>query len=195
MLRRPLSAALTIAVACAAVAGVIAGTAHAGSATVHAGLTSDDAAPSCWAIKQSFPASASGIYWLETAALVAPQPFYCDMTTDGGGWVLVGRGRTGWKWRDNGQGTAAAVRTAITGPDAFYPSTLSEQTIEGLLANGRPDGLPDGVRVVRATNSAGTAWQEDRWHLSSTAAWSWEFAGGEPLTTIAYGTRAESAGA
>src|SRR4051794_2214140 len=189
MLRRPLSAALTIAVACAAVAGVIAGTAHAGSATVHAGLTSDDAAPSCWAIKQSFPASASGIYWLETAALQAPQPFYCDMTTDGGGWVLVGRGRSGWKWREAGQGTAFAVRTMITGPDAFAPSALPSKTVEALLQNAAPDALPDGIRIVRATNTAGTSWQEVRWHLTHTASWSWEFAGGQPMSTILYGTQ------
>src|SRR5579862_2426495 len=84
MLRRSLSAALSIGVASLGVAAVLTLPAHAGSATVHAGLSSGDAAPSCWAIKQSFPSSPSGIYWLETAALVAPQPFYCDMTTDGG---------------------------------------------------------------------------------------------------------------
>src|SRR3954451_9865502 len=111
MLRRPLSAALILGLAGVGVAAALSLPAHASSATVHKGLTSDDAAPSCWAIKQSFPSSPDGIYWLETASLQAPQPFYCDMTTDGGGWVLVGRGRTGWKWRETGQGTAAAIRT------------------------------------------------------------------------------------
>src|SRR3954469_24050272 len=100
MVRRPLSALLTIAVASLATtaAAFVASPAHATGPTSHTGLTSDDAAPSCWAIKQSFPSSNDGVYWLETAALEAPQQFYCDMTTDGGGWVLVGRGRNGWKW-------------------------------------------------------------------------------------------------
>ncbi len=189
-MRRSVSAVLSIGLASIGVAAALTLPAHAGSATVHTGLTSEDAAPSCWAIKQSFPSSASGIYWLETAALIAPQPFYCDMTTSGGGWVLIGRGRDGWKWREGGQGTAATLRTTITGPGAFYPATLSEKTIEGLLAGGRPDALPDGIRIVRATNDAGTTWQEDRWHLANTAVWSWEFAGGEPLTNITYGSQA-----
>src|SRR5690242_20571820 len=107
MMRRPLSAALLIGVVGLGATAAITLPAHAGSPTVHAGLTSIDAAPSCWAIKQSFPSSKDGIYWLATAALQAPQPFYCDMTTDGGGWVLVGRGRNGWKWREVGQGSAA----------------------------------------------------------------------------------------
>src|SRR4051794_34638948 len=124
MLRRPLSAVLVLATASICVAGAVTQTAHAAGPTVHAGLTSDDAAPSCWAIKQSFPSSTDGIYWLQTAGLVAPQPFYCDMTTDGGGWVLIGRGRNGWKWKESGQGTAAVIRTTINGTAAFAPATL-----------------------------------------------------------------------
>ena len=89
----------------------------------------------------------------------------------------------GWKWQEVGQGTAAVLRTTITGPNAFAPSALSQQVVEGLLAGGRPDVLPDGVRVVRGTNTTGTTWQEVRWHLTNTAEWSWEFAGGEPLAS------------
>ncbi|HEY1740424.1 MAG TPA: fibrinogen-like YCDxxxxGGGW domain-containing protein [Acidimicrobiia bacterium] len=195
MLRRSVSAALTLGLVGIGLTAAVTLPAHAGSPTVHKGLTSTDAAPSCWAIKQSFPSSASGIYWLQTASLVAPQPFYCDMTTDGGGWVLVGRGRTGWKWQEVGQGTAAALRTTITGPNAFAPSALSQQVVNGLLGGTRPDALPDGVRVVRATNTAGTTSQEVRWHLTNTSQWSWEFAGGEPLASLTYGAQsATSAG-
>src|SRR4051812_39101753 len=192
MLRRPLSAALALGVACLGVAGFVIGSAHAGSPTVHQGLTSDDAAPSCWAIKQSFPSSASGIYWLETASLQAPQPFYCDMTTDGGGWVLVGRGRTGWKWRETGQGTAAAIRTIPAGTDAFATSALPSKVVSGLLQGERPDALADGIRIVRATNTSGSAWQEVRWHVAVTEQWSWEFAGGQPLSSITYGTQTQT---
>ena len=191
-LRRPLSAALAIATAAIATGAMLAGTAHADSPTVHQGLTSDDAAPSCWAIKQSFPSSPDGLYWLETATLVAPQQFYCDMTNDGGGWVLVGRGRNGWKWYETGQGTAAAVRTATTGTAAFSPATLSDTTINELLGGGRPDALTDGVRLIRATNSSGTNWQQARWYLTNTANWTWEFAGGEHLSGVSYGSQSSS---
>ncbi|HEY3831153.1 MAG TPA: fibrinogen-like YCDxxxxGGGW domain-containing protein [Acidimicrobiia bacterium] len=194
MLRRPLSAALTIALASiATIAAVAPSTAHAGGPTVHAGLTSDDAAPSCWAIKQSFPSSPSGLYWLETAALVQPQQFYCDMTTDGGGWVLVGRGRNGWKWKETGQNSAANLRATITGEGAFAPATLPDKVVNGLLAGTRPDQLQDGIRIIRATNSNGTSSQEMRWNLTNTATWTWEFAGGEMLSSYSFGSGTLSA--
>src|SRR4051812_32289183 len=137
MLRRPLSAALALATASLG-AVALSRPAQAAGPTVHAGLTSDDAAPSCWAIKQSFPSSNDGIYWLATAGLVAPQPFYCDMTTDGGGWVLVGRGRNGWKWRETGQGTAAAIRTIPAGTPALPASAPPSQNVRGPLPGGGP---------------------------------------------------------
>ena len=137
MLRRSLSAVLAVGVAGIGIAAAVTLPAHAGSPTTHAGLTTGDAAPSCWAIKQSFPSSPDGVYWLDTAALVAPQQFYCDMTTDGGGWVLVGRGRTAGSGATPARDRRRSCTRTITGPDAFYPSTLSRQVIQGLLAGTR----------------------------------------------------------
>ena len=39
------------------------------------GLTQQTAGASCWSIKQSYPTSPDGIYWLWTPKLVAPQQF------------------------------------------------------------------------------------------------------------------------
>jgi len=171
MMRRPLSAALLIGVVGLGTAAITL-PAHAGSPTVHAGLTSIDAAPSCWAIKQSFPSSKDGIYWLATAALQAPQPFYCDMTTDGGGWVLIGRGRQGWDFTAEGQQAASAVGATVTGTAAFSPAHLTNDLVDGLLDNGAPAALDDGLRVRRAKNATGTSWQELRLKFSNMSTWS-----------------------
>ncbi|GAA3200704.1 fibrinogen-like YCDxxxxGGGW domain-containing protein [Actinocorallia longicatena] len=151
------------------------------------GTTALTAAPSCWAIKQSLPAATDGVYWLQTPKLVTAQQFYCDMTTDGGGWVLVGRGREGWNFGYPGQGTAAQVRNTPSGTGAFTPAALPGDTVNGLL-NGTPvKDLPDGVRLKRATNAAGTAFQELRWKLLKPSGWSWTFDGGQQLASASFG--------
>ncbi|HZB51643.1 MAG TPA: fibrinogen-like YCDxxxxGGGW domain-containing protein [Mycobacteriales bacterium] len=148
------------------------------------GSSASRAGASCWGIKQEVPTAASGVYWLQTPALVAPQQFYCDMTTDGGGWVLIGRGRQGWSWRYPGQGTAAAIRTTPTGTGAFAPAALPATVVDGLLNRGRVDALTDGVRIRRAANAAGTAYQEVRWAFGQRDRWSWQLPAGHPLSSV-----------
>lgn len=173
--------AATVAVASGVLIVLPPSTAQAADPPPPTGLTSVTASPSCWAIKQSHPNSPNGVYWLQTAKLVSPQQFYCDMTTDGGGWVLVARGRQGWNWSYNGQGTPAAVRTTTTGTGAFTPAALPAKTIDGLLDGGRVDSLVDGVRFRRATDSAGANWQEMRWRFAKRDRWSWMISAGHPI--------------
>lgn len=45
-------------------------------------------AASAVAIKAARPTAGDGIYWINTS-WAGPVPFWCDMTTDGGGWMLV----------------------------------------------------------------------------------------------------------
>ena len=149
------------------------------------GSSSDKAAASCWGIKQNVPSAPDGIYWLVTPKLIAPRQFYCDMTTDGGGWVLVGRGRENWNFPAVGQGDQAAIATTPTGPAAFSPAAYSGEIIDGLLNGTRVDQLPNGIRLRRAKNTTGTLWQEMRWNMKPPAAntqgrdrWSWGFHGG-----------------
>ncbi|WP_460802427.1 fibrinogen-like YCDxxxxGGGW domain-containing protein [Microbacterium sp. GXF6406] len=139
------------------------------------GLTQETAAASCWEVKQNYPASTDGVYWLVTPELVAPEQFYCDQTTDGGGWVLIGRGREAWKEGYNGLRTPAALRNTVTGTGAFLPAQLPSTTIDGLLNGERVDALADGVRLRRATNTAGTQWQETRFSFVQRDRWVWTF--------------------
>jgi hypothetical protein len=145
------------------------------------GLTAQTPALSCWAIKQAYPASPSGSYWLQTPRLVTAQRFYCDMSYDGGGWVLVARGRDGWLWDHNGQGTPNAIRSTPSGTAAFPPAALPAPTVDGLLNGQRPDALADGIRIRRARHKEGNDWQEVRWFLASLDRWSWGFPGGYNL--------------
>ncbi len=151
------------------------------------GLTSVKAAASCWEIKQRNAAAADGIYWLVTPTLVAPEQFYCDMTTDGGGWVLIGRGREGWVPQYEGKGTPAQVREAVTGPAAFVPRQLPSRTIDGLLDGRRVDGLADGVRIRRALNASGTNWQEVRFAFANRTRWVWTLAAEHRAATWEFG--------
>ncbi|MGB0113707.1 MAG: fibrinogen-like YCDxxxxGGGW domain-containing protein, partial [Ilumatobacteraceae bacterium] len=151
---------------------------------VGSGTSAADAAGSCWEIKQLHPGSVDGVYWLRTTTLVRPEQFYCDMTTDGGGWVLIGRGREGWTFRDYGQSTTANLRDNPEGPAAFSPAALSSETIDGLLDGGNVKDLTDGVRLRRAENKSGTQWQDLRWNFADLESWSWALGGGHRLSSF-----------
>lgn len=188
--RRPVVAALG-----AALIGSLLGilpTATATAAT-NDGTSQENAAASCWEIKQVTPNAPSGVYWLQTPKLQAPEQFYCDQTTDGGGWVLIGRGREDWTYDYGGRGTPAEVANPVTGPSAFVPKQLPATTVDGLVNGQRIDSMADGVRVRRATNAAGTEWQEVRFSFVSRDRWSWATAAGHPLSTWQVGSRTGAA--
>jgi hypothetical protein len=105
------------------------------------------------------------------------------MTTEGGGWVLIGRGRQGWTWSPNGQGGASAVRSVVSGSGAFAPAALDNATITGLINGASPAALSDGIRVERATNTAGTTKQQVRMFPRFTR-WSWKWDGAQLLNRI-----------
>lgn len=145
------------------------------AATPPDGSSAYRAAASCWEIKQNLPSSPDGVYWLLTPTMQRPDQFYCDMTVDGGGWVLIGRGREGWRSEYEGLSTPTQLRSTVTGPSAFAPAQLPAKTVDALAGGGRIDALPDGIRLRRAVNTAGTQWQETRFNFASRDRWSWAF--------------------
>lgn len=142
------------------------------------GLTSTDPGDSGWQIKQDYPNSQSGTYWIQTEAMTNPEQIYIDMDYDGGGWMLVGRGREGWSFNDAQQGTFADVASIPTGTSAFSPDHYSSTFIDTLLNNTDVSNLRDGVRVRRANDTTGSTWQEGIWNFTSLTGWDWDWDSG-----------------
>lgn len=159
------------------------------------GLSQETAAASCWEIKQNDPDAADGVYWLVTPELVYPQQFFCDQTTDGGGWVLIGRGREGWKEGYNGLRTPQEISATPSGTAAFKTAQLPATTVDGLLNGERPDALPDGVRVHRAADAAGTSWQDVNLHVAQRDRWVWTFGAVHRMGDFAFGATPNSVAA
>lgn len=177
-----------LAAAFAVATGLLVGVGPAAQAAtvVPDGSSEASAAASCWEVKQVKPSATDGVYWLLTPQLRTPTQFYCDMTTDGGGWVLVGRGRDGWSWDGDAQGSPAQIASTPTGQAAFAPKKLSTATVDALLGGGRVDALTDGVRLRRAASTTGTSWQEVRMRIRSLPSWSWAFGAGHPLSSASF---------
>jgi hypothetical protein len=55
------------------------------------GLSPNTASSSAYQIKQDYPNSTDGFYWIKNANINNGEPFkiYADMTTEGGGWTLI----------------------------------------------------------------------------------------------------------
>ena len=114
--------------------------------------------------------------------MAAPQQFYCDMTTDGGGWVLVAKGRNGWTEDQSGTGDESQLTdTSFDGFESTYQ--LPAERIDQLLDGEAVANLADPIRLRRATDTAGSAWQEVRFKTSlvGEGQWTWSFGGGLPL--------------
>ena len=82
------------------------------------GLTADTASTSAYAIKQDFSSSTDGVYWISNSNINDGTPFqiYADMTTDGGGWILLNVGAGNYQ---------ASEASSLTSADAlgYLPRT------------------------------------------------------------------------
>ena len=161
-------------------------TAQAAPVIARDGSSASKAAASCWEIKQNNPASSDGTYWLLTPKMTAPAEFYCDQSTDGGGWVLIGKGREGWSQRHGGTGTQSALRTAGVSPMSGATTQMPADTVDQLLTGQAPNSLTDGIRLKRATTADGTQWQESRFNTSKMDRWVWTFGAAHPVAWYSF---------
>ena len=84
-------------ICCALVGTIFSPAAHAAGDRIADGLSSGTAAKSCNSIHTGFPDFPSGTYWT-TSGLGLPLQVYCDMSTDGGGWLVIYRSSDPGKW-------------------------------------------------------------------------------------------------
>ena len=98
---------------------------------------------------------------------------YCDMTTDGWWWTLIGRWREWWDWNNEGKGESD-IYTNISTSWSFIPAYYSSSRVDDIIWVDVKD-LNDGVRLRRVVDLTGSSWQEVRWKFSAQWGWSWLF--------------------
>ncbi|MGV3017415.1 fibrinogen-like YCDxxxxGGGW domain-containing protein [Rothia sp. 88186D007BW] len=123
---------------------------------------------------------------LDPRAGSPPQQFYCDQETDGGGWVMIGRGRDGWEENYNGKGKPSELYTNPDGTDAFTPVQLPSTTIDALIGNQKVSDLTEGFRIRRAANAEGTKWQNMTATCVNAADWTWALSGNQTWRDIKF---------
>jgi len=93
-------------------------------------------------------------------------------------WLLVGRGRDGWEFDNDGQGSPAnvGVQANLGTPSAFVPALYSDAIINDLITNAGADLTGVEIRIRRAGDSTGTApYQEARWRPDTRTTWTGAF--------------------
>jgi hypothetical protein len=90
-------------------------------------------------------------------------------------WLLVGRGRDGWEFDNDGQGSVEDVITGLGTPGAFSPAMYSDDEINALLDASGVDLTEVEIRISRAADPEGTAYSEVRWRPIDQATWRGNF--------------------
>ena len=95
------------------------------------GLSPTTASSSAYKIKQDYPNSADGFYWIKNANINGGAPFkiYADMTTDGGGWTLILKNSSNSVWNYTNAISYNAQIPYTTNADITSTGTVSYSII------------------------------------------------------------------
>lgn len=132
---------------------------------------------SCLAVRNLKPGSPSGVYDLTVGS--AKIPVYCDMSTDGGGWTLIGRAYA------NDVGDWAKVSGRYNWPQSPNPSLQRSFRLGDLEVAGIPKGTFKVVstgyyntrfwkgscvyqQLVPATGDCAVSYANENWQSSSS---------------------------
>jgi hypothetical protein len=159
------------------------------------GATQAQAAPSARYLRNDLGITTSGFYWIKPTGYSGSALFlYCDLTNDGGGWVLVGKGRAinndgaGW-FGDNADFNVSELQNAGT----LLSATVAK--VNGSFINYLMNGTASGWDNARSTNELlanrrsdctdGRGGPNDSWRLKvlnqTTFTWNNQFGHSTPI--------------
>ncbi len=90
-------------------------------------------------------------------------------------WLLIGRGRQGWQFDTDGQRRAEEVNGFLGTIGAFGPAAFSDALVNELLAQAGITNTNVEIRLRRATDVAGTTYQESRWRNFTNPSFTFDF--------------------
>lgn len=94
----------------------------------------------------------------------------CFEEYDGKTWLLIGRGREGWQFDADGQGSIAEVGRNLRTPAAFMPACYSDAIVNDLLSQAGLTMEDVEIRISRATTVDGKGeYQDIRWRDFNSA--------------------------
>lgn len=132
------------------------------STSAQSGFFSSNPAASCWHVKQAAPYASTGTYFIKpTNYAGAAFQGYCDMTTDGGGWLLVAN-----QVPNNNDFSLTTPTTSSVAPsqsvNAFYAQTILNalatetsfyQVMVEEVSNSSPDKINGIVQAFRLNST------------------------------------------